>query len=124
MPKAKQPVSIAGVEFDALIKSEITYEADVPQYPIETGFTISDSVIVKQTKIEMTLYLSDNPVTWRRRLGGYGHAAQAIKHLENVFKERRLIFVSTSEANYSNMAIQSYSVSKSVEEGYSYEIPV
>ena len=42
MARARQPVSIGGVEFDALIKVETTYQADVPQYPIETGFKISD----------------------------------------------------------------------------------
>lgn len=124
MPRAKQPVSIDGIEFDALIKSEITYEADVPQYPVESGFTISDTVIVKQTQIDMNLYLTDTPVTWRRRLGGQGRSAQTLKQLENLFVERRLIVVSTSEATYKNMAIQTYSVSKSAEEGYSYEIPI
>ena len=42
MGKAKQPVSINGVEFDALIESEEGYEAQVPEYPTEKGFSVSD----------------------------------------------------------------------------------
>ena len=32
MMKAKQPVSVAGIEFDALIDQTIDYNADVPEY--------------------------------------------------------------------------------------------
>lgn len=124
MARAKQPVSIGGVEFDALIKSEVTYQADVPQYPIETGFTISDSVIVKQTELSMTLFLTDTPVTWLNRHRYVGRSSQALSHLKNVFVSRQTVNVSTSERNYSDMAIESYSVEKSLENGYAYEIPI
>ena len=33
MARAKQPVSVDDIEFDALIDSEEGYEADVPEYP-------------------------------------------------------------------------------------------
>ena len=32
MARAKQPVSVDDIEFDALIDSEEGYEADVPEY--------------------------------------------------------------------------------------------
>lgn len=124
MARARQPVSIGGVEFDALIKVETTYQADVPQYPIETGFTISDSVIVKQTELDMTLFLTDTPVTWMGRHGYVGRSSQALSHLKNLFVSRQTVTVSTSEGNYTDMAIESYTVEKSTEIGYAYEIPV
>lgn len=124
MARARQPVSIGGVEFDALIKVETTYQADVPQYPIETGFTISDSVIVKQTELDMTLFLTDTPVTWMGRHGYVGRSSQALSHLKNLFVSRQTVAVSTSEGNYTDMAIESYTVEKSTEIGYAYEIPV
>lgn len=41
MARAKQPVSVADIEFDALIDSEEGYEADVPEYPTEKGFSVA-----------------------------------------------------------------------------------
>jgi hypothetical protein len=35
MTGPKQPVSVAGIEFDALIESTEDYSASVPQYPID-----------------------------------------------------------------------------------------
>ena len=35
MARAKQPVSVGGVEFDALIDSEENYESEVPEYPTD-----------------------------------------------------------------------------------------
>ena len=37
MARAKQPVSVADIEFDALIDSEEGYEADVPESPDSFG---------------------------------------------------------------------------------------
>ena len=47
MGKAKQPVSINGVEFDALIESEEGYEAQIPEYPTEKGLSVSDNITLK-----------------------------------------------------------------------------
>ena len=46
MARAKQPVSVDDIEFDALIDSEEGYEADVPEYPTEKGFSVSDTIVV------------------------------------------------------------------------------
>lgn len=69
MSKAKQPVSVAGIEFDALISETRTYEATVPEYAVETGFVVSDDIILGSEKLDMTLYLTDTPVTWRSHAG-------------------------------------------------------
>ena len=37
MSKKIQPVSIDGIEFDALISSSESLAADIPQYPVEGG---------------------------------------------------------------------------------------
>lgn len=69
MARAKQPVSVDDIEFDALIDSEEGYEADVPEYPTEKGFSVSDSIVLKADTLNMTLYVTDTPVTWRERTG-------------------------------------------------------
>ena len=67
MARAKQPVSVDDIEFDALIDSEEGYEADVPEYPTEKGFSVSDTIVLKADTLNMTLYVTDTPVTWRER---------------------------------------------------------
>ena len=52
MGKATQPVSINGLEFDALIDESRTLEATVPEYSVESGFSVSDSVILNPEKVE------------------------------------------------------------------------
>ena len=69
MAKATQPVSINGLEFDALISESRTLEATVPEYSVETGFSVSDSIILSPEKMEMTLFVTNTPVTWYRRHG-------------------------------------------------------
>ena len=67
MAKAKQPVSVDGIEFDALITESASYEAEVPEYPIETGFMVNDTIILRPVLLDMTLFLTDTPVTWKAR---------------------------------------------------------
>lgn len=45
MAKAKKPVTINGIPFDALIDEERTYEAESPDYPVESGFVVHDTII-------------------------------------------------------------------------------
>ena len=40
----KQPVSINGIEFDAMLGEEYSLEASSPDYVVESGFTIGDSI--------------------------------------------------------------------------------
>jgi hypothetical protein len=67
MARATQPVTVDGIEFDALIDESKTYEADVSTYPVEKGFEVSDTIILKPLTLSMTLYLTNTPVTWRAR---------------------------------------------------------
>ena len=64
-----KPVSIAGIEFDALIEETKTLSATVPVYPVENGFPVSDTIILDPLRIQMTLYVTNTPVTWLYRHG-------------------------------------------------------
>ena len=69
MARAKQPVSINGIEFDALIDESRTLEATVPEYSVESGFSVSDAIILSPEKLDMTLFVTNTPVTWYNRHG-------------------------------------------------------
>lgn len=125
MARAKQPVSIDGIEFDALIDQSINYEADVPEYPTEKGFSVSDTVALKPETIAMTLYVTDTPVTWRNRFGsGAGRVENVVKRLEQLYFAKKVFTVVTSDAVYDNMVLTSMSISKSSDVGYAREIPI
>ena len=120
-----QPVSVAGIEFDALIDSEETYEADVPEYPTEKGFSVSDNVSVSAMQLSMTLYLTATPITWRASHGTGEDRLQSIPNkLLSVYREREPITVVTQDKTYTDMVIKSISVSQSADNGVAREIPV
>lgn len=125
MARAKQPVSIDGIEFDALIDQSIDYSAEVPEYPTEEGFSVSDTIVLKPETISMTLFVTDTPVTWKQRFGpGSGRVENVVKRLEELYFSKKVITIVTSDAVYDNMAITSISIAKSTSAGYAREIPI
>ena len=125
MARATQPVQINGVSFDALIDESKSYEADVPAYPVERGFEVSDTIILKPLSLSMTLFLTNTPVTWKARHGTSPSRVQdVIKQLEKLYFAKEPVTVVTSERTYQNMAIISFELKKSLETGMSREIPI
>lgn len=121
MARAKQPVSINGITFDALISSEHGLEASVPEYPVETGFVVSDAVILGSEKLNLVLFVTDTPVTWRNQ-AGMGHAEMVCQQVESLYYTAEPVTVVTTDRVYTSMAITSISISKSTEIGYAREI--
>lgn len=125
MGKAKQPVSINGVEFDALIDSDEGYEAQVPEYPTEKGFSVSDNITLKPETLNMTLFVTDTPVTWKNRHGGGpGYTEGIVAQVKALYFAKQPVTVTTSEMVYENMAITNLNIKKSAEVGYACEIPI
>ena len=125
MARSKQPVSVDDIEFDALIDSEEGYEADVPEYPTEKGFSVSDTIVLKADTLNMTLYVTDTPVTWRERTGsGPGKTEGVVRRLKDLYFAKKILEVTTTDCVYSNMVITSMNIKKSVEVGYAREIPI
>ena len=123
MARAKQPVSIDGIEFDALLDQSMDYEADVPEYPTEKGFSVSDNISLKPETLSMTLYVSDTPVTWKSRFGsGKGRVEKVVK--QDLYFAKKVVTVVTSDTVFDSMAITSISFSKSADVGYAREIPI
>ena len=125
MARAKQPVSVDDIEFDALIDSEEGYEADVPEYPTEKGFSVSDTIVLKADTLNMTLYVTDTPVTWRKRTGsGPGKTEGVVRRLKDLYFAKKILEVTTTDCVYSNMVITSMNIKKiEVTETATAEIP-
>lgn len=120
-----QPVSINGVEFDALIDSEEAYEATVPTYPVDSGYSVSDNVAMEAMELSMTLYLTATPITWRSSHGmGENRLRSVCDELLRTYVEREPITVTTAEKTYSNMVIKSIAIKKDDSTGLAREIPI
>ncbi len=121
--KHLKPVSIAGIEFDALISEKKSLSATIPSYPVEDGFPVSDTIIIDPVQIELTLYISNTPVTWLYRHGSSMDRVNRIcDRLEALWLEKRPVKIVTTDAIYKNMGITGLTISRSSETGYAREV--
>lgn len=120
--KGLKPVSINGIEFDALIDEQKNMEASIPEYPVEEGFPVSDTIILKPLTLEMTVFVTNTPVTWRKRHTGKNRVKKICGKLEDLWMSKKLVKVVTTGAIYTDMGITSIAIKKSSETGYAREI--
>lgn len=105
-----RPLSINGIEFDALISESKAYSSEVPDYAVESGYSVSDNISIKPMEIEITGHLTNTPVTWTSH--GTGRVETIVAQLENLYHSKQLVTVVTSTDVYENMAITSLTVPK------------
>lgn len=122
---ATQPVRINDLEFDALMEESRKFDAEVPQYSVETGFSVSDSIMLNAEKLDMTLFVSNSPVTWAEiHTPSPDRVTQVCDQLEEIYLSRQLVTITTSFRVYEDMAITSLELKKSADPGYAREIPI
>lgn len=123
--KKLKPVSIAGIEFDALIDQQKTMSASIPAYPVEKGFPVSDTIILDPLTLQMTLFVTNTPVTWLKRHGASGGRVDEVcARLEDMWMDKKTVKIVTPDAVYTNMGITSISIKKSAELGHSREVQI
>lgn len=105
-----RPLSINGIEFDALLNESKAYSSDVPDYAVESGYSVSDNISIKPMVLEITGHLTNTPVTWASH--GTGRVESVVAQLENLYHSRQLVTVVTSTDVYPNMSIVSLTVPK------------
>ena len=106
MARNLKPVSIAGIEGDALISEDISYSADIPEYPVENGYNVSDTIILKP--------IQHSPSA--------GRTKKICEKFEKLYFQRKLVKVVTTDKIYTSMGITSMSISHSSEIGYARQI--
>lgn len=119
----KTPVTVWGIEFDALIEEQKTLAATIPVYPVEEGFPVSDTIINEPVSVQMTLYVSNTPVTWLYRHGtSADRVTRVCDQIEQQWLEKKLTKIVTSDTIYTDMGITSIAIKRSREIGYAREI--
>lgn len=125
MSRKLKPVSVWGIEFDALLDESKTLNSIIPTYPVEEGFPVSDTIINDPVAIQMTLYVSNTPVTWLYR---HGNSVDRVKkicdQIESKWGQKELTKIVTSDTVYTNMGITSIGIKKSRDIGYAREITI
>lgn len=98
-----RPLSINGIEFDALLNESKAYSSEVPDYAVESGYSVSDNISIKPMELEITGHLTNTPVTWDTH--GTGRVEAVVAQLENLYHSRQLVTVVTSTDVYTNMVL-------------------
>jgi hypothetical protein len=107
---------LGGVIFDAAIERSRTYSADVPSYPVETGFKVSDAVLKNPMDIQLRAVISAMPLTHRYKTGlGMASVQQRLNDLRQLFYSGNPITLVTDSGSYSNMVIQSLTIPETSE---------
>lgn len=120
--KAKAPASLDGIKFDAIISRETSYEADVPEYPVESGYYTSDAVLKKPITLNVTAFISDSPVTWKKQLKETNRLSKTLQKLEDLYFDGKLVTFTTSKRTYTNMAMTSLTVPETNEMANAVEV--
>lgn len=125
-PNPVKPASLGGIEFDVLLEQEYILESDVPQFPVEEGFNISDNITLKPLTLTMVIQISNSPVTWSARFGGPrpGRINEVVNKLEELWRQKQPVTVVTNLKTYANMAIEKIAIPKNPEGGQALKIPI
>ncbi len=70
IPVLLEPSMFEDMEFDVLQEISQSYDAELTDNPVETGFVIADHVIKKPVKVNLTVLFTPTCVTWADRRGG------------------------------------------------------
>lgn len=123
--RPKQPVSVAGIEFDSILDINETHSSTAPQYPIDEGYSVQDNIALDPMSLNMTLYVTATPVTWLSRHGsGEERVRQIWNQLFSMYSQKTPITVITPDTSYPNMIIKRITYKRSSETGYAAEIPI
>ena len=120
-----QPVSIAGLEFDALLNETKKLTATIPTYAVEDGFSVSDAIINEPMALSLTLYVTNTPVTWLDEHGDdEERIREVIARLEEIWEEKELVKIVTTNAIYTDMGITSISIAHQEGDGYARQVTI
>ena len=118
-----QPVNIGGIECDALIHHELSLEMEIPDYPVEEGFSVQDTMIQKPKTLSLTVIVTNTPITFRSHASP-GSVQQVASRFQELYAKRELITVTSAKGIFKNMGVTSLSLPYDVSTKTSLEIPI
>ena len=120
---ASGPGSIGGIEFDSIYTQEEVLDADVPEYPVEDGFTTSDNVNIKSTVLTVVAIIANHPVTWASRHGSSANRVGEIKRqLKKLFTTKQPVTYVSNGETWENVVVQGLKFPDDKESGDSIKV--
>lgn len=116
-------INIGGIECDALIHHELQLENQIPDYPVEEGFSVQDTIIQNPKTLTLTVVVTNTPITFREHASP-NRVQEIAERFQELYKSRQLITVTSSKGVFQNMGITSLSLPYDVSTKTSLEIPI
>lgn len=104
--------SINGFFLDCLLSDSHVFDADVTEFPVESGATITDNIRNKPLVITMECLVSNAPLGQLVQLRDHPDESTdaAYDMLQKIRKDRQLVSISTSLRTFDNMALQGLTI--------------
>lgn len=113
------PAEVDTIKIDLLEETELEYSSDVTEFPVETGFTISDHIINKQPVLRLDVMFTPTPVTWELDGDPSTHLSDVVRELERIRDQREPISVRTHKRFYENMVLVNIPIKRRIRDGIS-----
>lgn len=113
------PAKVDTIKIDLLEETELEYSSEVTEFPVETGFTISDHIINKQPVLRLDVMFTPTPVTWKLDGDPSTHLSDIVSELERIRDQREPINVRTHKRFYENMVLVNIPIKRRIRDGIS-----
>lgn len=113
------------LQIDVLKDYEVTFESEVTENPVETGFVVADHVIRKPLTLRLTAIFTPTPVTFLKILGGLPNAnrlQEVASELARIYQNADPVTVKLHDAIYDNMVMTTAPLKRNVQDGICYQM--
>lgn len=113
------------LQIDVLKDYEVTFESEVTENPVETGFVVADHVIRKPLTLRLTAIFTPTPVTFLKILGGLPNAnrlQEVASELARIYQNADPVTVKLHDAIYDNMVMTIAPLKRNVQDGICYQM--
>jgi hypothetical protein len=115
-----QKPEIGGIILDASISETHTYDSEVPQFPVENGLSITDTVINKPISFTVSGIVSTTPIQGDITPDP-GRADRAYQDMIQIREKREEVTIVTPLSVYEDMVMTNLTVPRSRTTGESFE---
>lgn len=117
------PAQIGELTVDVLLSREHTYDSEVTEYPVETGFVISDHVSRKAPTLKLEVVFTPTPVTWGGMFSANDNRLQEVqKAIQDIYKKAEPVTIKLPDAIWNNMVMTSAPLARTVQDGICYRM--
>lgn len=112
---------IGWVTVDVAIEMEHAREAQVTEHPVETGVTVSDHVILRPARVNLSGFVTDTPLFASGLNLGTARSSATFFMLQQMMEARQPIMLMTPRRLYQNMVIERLSIPEGREAALRFE---